>query len=450
MIDYQEDWVVRLLCKWDCKVTTRALVYAVPAAILAVLLCFGEQEFTEVVKASGLPEITDSSTTKKNQTFLALTFVLTLMIDFRTVQAFERFWEGTSLLHQMRGEWFDSISCLVTWTMGAVEKKPEKVCEFRHTIVRLMSVCHGSALEEIGDSEYKVVDWSGVDHETQDYLESCKDLRFNRVETVLHIIYTLITKAQDDGVLCIPPPIMTRVYQTLSRGYVSLLNAKKITATRFPFPYAQLISSLLMLHVVCLPGIIAMLFRNPIWSGVFTFVPVFGLFSLNFVASELENPFGRDDNHLPLYRFQKEMNSSLLMLLHGLADHVPTLSAKCNKDFDKLAASMHFVKNGSDQDLGSTVYSSSREEQEDGTQWNTLTAEIEEVPDATDVEKVRAEPALPTPAAKPEPAQADLAMKNLASSMVDFNRTLHKWTKTVEGQVGDLRRSFDAVKSASK
>ena len=25
-----------------------------------------------------------------------------------------RFWEGTGLLHQMRGEWFDAVSCCVT------------------------------------------------------------------------------------------------------------------------------------------------------------------------------------------------------------------------------------------------------------------------------------------------------------------------------------------------
>ena len=52
-----------------------------------------------------------------------------------------------------------------------------------------------------------------------------------------HLIFTLF-----DGVLAIPPPILSRVYQTLSRGFVNLLNAKKIADTRFPFPYAQTIA----------------------------------------------------------------------------------------------------------------------------------------------------------------------------------------------------------------
>jgi hypothetical protein len=52
----------------------------------------------------------------------------------------------------------------------------------------------------------------------------------NRVEVILHMTQALITKAQEDGVICVPAPIVSRVYQTLSRGFVNLLNAKKIAS----------------------------------------------------------------------------------------------------------------------------------------------------------------------------------------------------------------------------
>ena len=55
----------------------------------------------------------------------------------------------------------------------------------------------------------------------------------------------------------VQPPILSRVYQTLSRGFVNLLNAKKIADTRFPFPFSQLISGLLFVHVVMLPMLIS-------------------------------------------------------------------------------------------------------------------------------------------------------------------------------------------------
>lgn len=39
----------------------------------------------------------------KSQVWSALTASLALLIAFRTRQALQRFWEGTTLLHQMRG-----------------------------------------------------------------------------------------------------------------------------------------------------------------------------------------------------------------------------------------------------------------------------------------------------------------------------------------------------------
>merc|ERR1719174_1077753 len=83
----------------------------------------------------------------------AATGCLSMLLGFRTSQAMSRFWEGTGLLHQMRGEWFDSVSCCVTFSRGALSKKHPQVMAFRHTLVRLMSLCHGYALEEISLSD---------------------------------------------------------------------------------------------------------------------------------------------------------------------------------------------------------------------------------------------------------------------------------------------------------
>merc|ERR1719223_1225036 len=177
-----------------------------------------------------------------------------------------------------------------------------------------MSLMHGSALEEIKDTEtesFEVIDIRGLDTATLQYLQTCKnnDYNFNRVEVLLHMIQVLVTQNHDDGVLKIAPPTLSRVYQTLSRGLVNLLNARKITDTKFPFPYVQLISILLIFHAALTPVVIAELIPHKAWASLFTFVPIFGLFSLNAIAIELECPFGDDANDLPLEQFQKEMNN---------------------------------------------------------------------------------------------------------------------------------------------
>lgn len=267
---------------------------------------------------------------------------MVILLGFRIKQALDRFWEGTGLLHQMRGEWFDSVSCCVTFSRKAsmIEEKKEDVMKFRHTLVRLMSLCHGSALEEIKDEQsenIETIDVLGLDMGTLSLLNECKDrYNFNRVELLLHLTQTLITTAHEDGLLQIAPPILSRVYQTLSRGFVNLLNAKKISDTQFPFPFVQLIMFMLILSTVLTPIMITSVITGKVCALGLTFVTMFGMFSLNFISGELENPFGSDANDLPLTRFQQEMNNCLLMMLHNKADHCATTSWRCCMDLEAL------------------------------------------------------------------------------------------------------------------
>merc|ERR1712151_1486123 len=83
--------------------------------------------------------------------------------------------------------------------------------------------------------------------------------------------------------------------------------------------------------------------ESKIWAPIFTFVPLFGMFSLNFIGVELENPFGNDANDLPLDHFQTDMNKCLLMLLQENADLAPGVSCeRCIKSFSTLADTMWF------------------------------------------------------------------------------------------------------------
>jgi len=332
MIDYSEDWILLLLFQREGSVAARALMFAIPAAFFTLTLLLIEDFYPGFKEAASFKEL------EKGQLWSATTGVLTILLSFRTNRAMGRFWEGTGLLHQMRGEWFDSVSCCVTFSNAAKKEKRKEVLQFRHTLVRLMSLCHGNALAEIADVDNETeststIDSFGLDNRTLHHLKVCKNVhKFNSVEVLLHMIQSLITNALHEGVVAIPPPILSRVYQTLSRGFVNLLNAKKIADTRFPFPYAQLITFLLIVHLIMTPLIMASIFSNKAFAMAFTFVPLFAMYSINFIGVQLENPFGDDENDLPLDHFQSEMNSCLLMLLQENSDLIPNIdeSRYCN------------------------------------------------------------------------------------------------------------------------
>lgn len=333
MIDYEEDWAVQPLFHIKGSVALRSGVYAVFAAINAVLMLYLDDWFPGLREDLGLADVGDSTM------WNATVGIIVLLCNFRQQQGLSRFWEGTGLLHQMRGEWFDTVSNCITFSIAARPKKPKEVMEFRHTLVRLMSLAHGSALEEIADNSIMLpsIDTYGLDAGTLRHLQECQDeYGFNKVEVMLHLVQSLITKAHYDNVVTVAPPILSRVYQTISRGFVNLLNAKKIADTRFPFPYVQLMTFLLLLHCFLTPMIITAVVKSKVLAAIFTFIPIFGLYSLNFIAVELENPFGTDANDLPMSHFQEEMNTCLMMLLHENTDMISGTSPNCLRDFHQV------------------------------------------------------------------------------------------------------------------
>jgi len=335
MIKYDEGrWHVFFIFRRDGSILPRAALFGLVASVLSVLLNFGEEWLPNKFdrQSFGLADLTEG------QIWSSATIALGILLGFRTRQAWGRFWEGTTLLHQMRGEWFDAVSCLMAFSRSAIESKPDDVEEFRSVLVRLASLMHGCACEEIKDTEddsetFDVIDVHGLDKEVLQYLADCKTLGFNRVEVLLHMLQVLVTYNLDSGVLKIAPPILSRVYQQFSRGVVNLHNAMKITDTQFPFPYSQLITTCLLLHLLLTPMFICSVITNKWFAALVSFLPVFGMWCLNFTAAELESPFGDDSNDLPLKEFQGGMNSSLIMLTHSKSDMLPQTSQTCRRGF---------------------------------------------------------------------------------------------------------------------
>lgn len=337
MIDYSSDgWFCCLVFAWRGSVIPMAMISSLPSVIITIALMYLDITFDAFDEKVGFDSMTSS------QLWAAFSASLIFMITFRTDKAYSRYWEGTTLLHQMFGEWFDAASCLIAFSNLGREKKAAEVADFRATLVRLFSLLHGSALEEIAltDNEeigYPSLDTGGLDLETLTYLAECKSnpaLNFNRVEVLIHMIQNLVVNAEASGAIKIPPPILSRVFQTLSRGQVNLANCKKITCTLFPFPYAQLIALLLFVFSIGTPAVMASICTSIHWGVFFTIVPVFALYALNLIARELELPFGRDHNDLPLHEFQAHMNNSLIMLSHDNVDNIPHTVAKMS--FSKL------------------------------------------------------------------------------------------------------------------
>eukprot|EP00746_Dinoflagellata_sp_MGD_P154827 gnl/MRDRNA2_/MRDRNA2_85057_c0_seq2.p1 gnl/MRDRNA2_/MRDRNA2_85057_c0~~gnl/MRDRNA2_/MRDRNA2_85057_c0_seq2.p1 ORF type:complete len:578 (-),score=110.05 gnl/MRDRNA2_/MRDRNA2_85057_c0_seq2:99-1790(-) len=261
--------------------------------------------------------------------YSGFTFVVGFLLVFRTSQAYTRFWEGATMVHNMRTEWFDACSSLIAFTHGAKDQKGAE--ELRQIIVRLFSLLHSCALQDIAEmeeEEFELIDIRGIDVDSIHYLHLISSAGLSSVDIVFQWIQNLISKHQDTGMIKAAPPILSRVYQELAGGMIKFSSAKKITETPFPFPYAQMIAALLAFHWIVTPILIGMIPINCVWCFIFAFISVFSLCALNLIAQEIENPFGDDANDLHCDQAQANMNEALLLLLSDPADAVPNFLKK--------------------------------------------------------------------------------------------------------------------------
>merc|ERR1719361_2011339 len=89
---------------------------------------------------------------------------------------------------------------------------------------------------------------------------------------------------------------------------------------------------LLVLHNIATVLLCALALSQPYMTAIACFIVVFSFWGVNYIAVELENPYGDDANDLPLREMQTDLNQSLISLLHPLANKPPFYDFNPEKD----------------------------------------------------------------------------------------------------------------------
>mmetsp|Transcript_76241 Transcript_76241/g.210396 ORF Transcript_76241/g.210396 Transcript_76241/m.210396 type:complete len:535 (-) Transcript_76241:216-1820(-) len=316
MIKYDAgQWGLFYVIRYHGSVFPKALLWALPNAILAVVLHM-------YCRKDGDYYVDQMSMEGVNIIWGGYTSVLGFLVVFRNNQAYTRFWEGATLINQVRGEWFNAVSTLFAFCNHQKEYA-DQVKHFQHILVRLASMLYCSALQQVcdlHDDKLEIVNNEGMDSESKEFMLDSND----RCEIILQWIQRLIVDSEENRTIKIAPPLLTRAFQELSRGIVNLNNARKIKDIPFPFPYAQMITCMLLVHWMVTPLMASQVIESRIWAGVMCFFVTFSFWCLIYIALEIDQPFGEDANDLPIRDMQRDFNQSLLRLLEPAAQKVPT------------------------------------------------------------------------------------------------------------------------------
>eukprot|EP00930_Biecheleria_cincta_P018008 TRINITY_DN14165_c0_g1_i1.p1 TRINITY_DN14165_c0_g1~~TRINITY_DN14165_c0_g1_i1.p1 ORF type:complete len:519 (-),score=58.71 TRINITY_DN14165_c0_g1_i1:179-1735(-) len=299
----------------------KALTMAIPNAILTFFIATllqkpGADEFEAGIVTVFHPDTAGAA----GMAMTAFTAVMTFVLYNRSSIAYDRWWEGGTLLQKTRGEWFNAYSSIMAFTSTKPELEPQ-VTEYQHLLARLMSLLMCCGLQQVSpnrDRPFEIIDLEGIDPESLDFLNTAPD----KVEIILQWIQRSMVLHAQTGVLPVAPPILSRAFQEFSRGIVNLQNARKIADFPYPYPLAQISMVLQMLHWLMTP-LGAALAVPRFWAVLASFFSIFVLWCIHFNAIELEFPFGSRANDLPMVQLQQEWNESIRTLLDKRATKPP-------------------------------------------------------------------------------------------------------------------------------
>jgi hypothetical protein len=211
------------------------------------------------------------------------------------------------------------------------------VQKFQHQLARLVSLLHATALQSLSpksNHKFEILDLNGFEKESILFLENSPD----RVEIVMQWVQKLVVDADTDKALKIAPPILSRVYNQLGNGVVDLNQCRTINDIPIPFPFVQSLTVMLLVQTLITPLICAASTGSALWASVDCFIVVTCFWTLNYIAMELEFPFGTDGNDAPLEDMQIDINKSLTVLLQKRALKPPTF------DFDAVSHNKVYVR----------------------------------------------------------------------------------------------------------
>jgi len=321
MIEYEDRWGgLSLLLIFRGS----ALVSNVHWGIISAAICVA------IVLFDPLQDYT-TSTVKHPYTHQIFSLFLGIILVFRSQISYQRFWEGRTHMQAMTSNWeqafmqisvFDEIqeNHLGSRKKIQVDNPLKPHSEWIISQSKLFSLLHATAVQRLRGrhgSELLKHDLcdaplfaAPTDDEAREGLHIVGGINEVDVSNLdpndatycsLSWVTRSILRRWKLGGLRVPTPLITRPLQFLSDGMQAFMNARKIQDTPFPFPYAQLVTLFLMIFVLTTPIVIAADKHLSVGFKIFmSFCASAITMGLNHLAMEMEDPFGFDDNDLPV------------------------------------------------------------------------------------------------------------------------------------------------------
>jgi putative membrane protein len=239
--------------------------------------------------------------------FQLIGLALSIFLGFRNNTSYDRFWEGRKLWGRLVNVSRTFARQSLTLIQGPDEKADGAVRAHQENLVRLqMGYVHSLRMHLRGQANWGFLE-SFVGEELVKKMEGCH----NVPDLLLREISAKVNEAFKCGWL---HPMHLPILEASQTECMSVQGGcERIRSTPIPFSYTVLIHRIVILYCLGLPfGIVA----SVGWmTAPVVLLIAFAFFGLDAIGDEIEDPFGKDPNDLPLSAISRTIEINLRQAL---------------------------------------------------------------------------------------------------------------------------------------
>ena len=297
----------RTLFRWQGSV--------VPAVLPRTLLCAGFGLFISLLYRLGLPVSLQSLGS------IVPSIVLGLLLVFRTNTAYERFWEGRKLW----GELVNTSRNLARQMWVAVHEHEARDHQEKVQQLRLLIAFARATKQQLRS-----------DPLCEELAAVVTPQQFAKLQTMHHPPLEIAFWVADYLQGCFNQGRLNAYQLSAMLSQIDTLvdvfgGCERIVKTPIPLAYAIHLKQLLLLYCLALP--FQMVGALHSWTALAVGLISFTVFGIEEIGIEIENPFGRDPNDLPLEAICATMHRNIEDLItftpdncHWREDTTPSVS----------------------------------------------------------------------------------------------------------------------------
>jgi len=227
--------------------------------------------------------------------FSLIGVAISIFLGFRNNASYDRYWEARKLWGRMVNvsrTWARQVRTLIVAPEGADDTEKAEVEALQRTLIeRQVAYVHGFRLHLRREERWEELGaWLDDDELTRLKTES------NRPSAISHVTGELVANAWRRG--WIHPMHVPVLEGSLTEITGIQGGCERILATPVPFVYNVLMHRIVGLYCVFLPfGLVGTMH----WATPFAVAGIaYAFYGLDSIGDEIEEPFGRDPNDLPI------------------------------------------------------------------------------------------------------------------------------------------------------